>query len=357
MEDLTKQTETPVIEEAPKQTAKQRVLEAQGKEVPLDLFLFSCLEHERILKVKAGSGAPIIRWPVLGSESSNAPTEDLSAASLDSLVTRLFAWYQEEIPALSDRHILDHERLMEVIPGVVALNQDLDKIYRGNTNTSAPGFDGPTGNHKFWDDVVAAVKKNFSTYENYIVRYIAWSHGVEKVETFAPGSRPPVGRYAPPPLRLGGDRDRGRGGPRSGGDRGGPRSGGGGGDRPPRPANFGGEGGDRAPREDRPPREDRGPRPDRAPREDRGPRPDRGPRRGNGGNDDQTAKLTDAAMAEVDQALASLRDNPSMGEVVLKPTNSFYRRIQHQKIVDAGFNSASVGEGPDRAVKVARKDD
>ncbi len=66
--------------------------------------------------------------------------------------------------------------------------------------------------------------------------------------------------------------------------------------------------------------------------------------------------MTEAALAEVDQAIAQLRSDTSVEEVMLKPTNSFYRRIQHQKIVDAGFHSFSVGEGPSRAVKVARKD-
>lgn len=61
-------------------------------------------------------------------------------------------------------------------------------------------------------------------------------------------------------------------------------------------------------------------------------------------------------MAEVNQAIEQLRSNADVGEVTLKPNNSFYRRIQHQAIVDAGFHSQSVGEGPDRAVKIARKD-
>lgn len=65
--------------------------------------------------------------------------------------------------------------------------------------------------------------------------------------------------------------------------------------------------------------------------------------------------MTEAALAEVNQAIDSLKSNSSIDEVTLKPANSFYRRIQHQQIVDAGFHSFSVGEGPDRAVKVARK--
>jgi len=60
-------------------------------------------------------------------------------------------------------------------------------------------------------------------------------------------------------------------------------------------------------------------------------------------------------LIEVEEALAKLRDDSGVQAVKLKPTNSFYRRIQHQKIVDAGFESSSVGEGADRAVQVTRK--
>jgi predicted RNA-binding protein Jag len=60
-------------------------------------------------------------------------------------------------------------------------------------------------------------------------------------------------------------------------------------------------------------------------------------------------------LREVDDALGKLREDSSLQSVKLKPTNSFYRRVQHQKIVDSGFESSSVGEGADRAVKVTRK--
>ena len=66
--------------------------------------------------------------------------------------------------------------------------------------------------------------------------------------------------------------------------------------------------------------------------------------------------MTDVALAEVDRAIETLRADTSLDEVTLKPQNSFYRRVQHQKIVDAGFFSNSVGEGPERAVKVGRKE-
>jgi hypothetical protein len=43
-------------EESPKQTTKARLLEAQGKDVPLDLFLFSCFEYEQLLKATGRLG-------------------------------------------------------------------------------------------------------------------------------------------------------------------------------------------------------------------------------------------------------------------------------------------------------------
>ena len=66
--------------------------------------------------------------------------------------------------------------------------------------------------------------------------------------------------------------------------------------------------------------------------------------------------MTVIALAEVDHAITTLLGGPEQRSVTLKPTNSFYRRLQHQKIVDAGYESNSVGEGPDRAVQISRKD-
>lgn len=360
----------------PKVTAKQRVLEAQGKEVPVDLFLYSCLERERLIRATKGTGATIIEWAALAESA-----DDVKSSPFPTALARMIGWYQEHFPPMKDRRPLDHEMLSEVIPGIVGLNTDLDRLYRLCTNGPIPDYDATSGGNEVWATITKGIQDNFPGYARFFLQYVQWSHGVEKVEHFEPGSRPPVGKYAPPPLRKDGDRggrfgDRGgRGGdrdrgPRSGGDRGGRSggSGGGGGDRPPRPEFSGGDrpprpefGGNDGPRPDRGPRPERGPRPDRddRPRGDRPPRGDfggdRGPRRGP--NDENTAKLTDLAMAEVDQAIDRLRQDTSVDEVTLKPTNSFYRRIQHQKIVDSGYHSVSVGEGPDRAVKVARKGD
>ena len=60
---------------------------------------------------------------------------------------------------------------------------------------------------------------------------------------------------------------------------------------------------------------------------------------------------------DVYKAVRNLQKDSELEEVVLKPANSFYRRMQHEKAMEAGFKSFSVGEGQDRAVRLARNED
>jgi hypothetical protein len=363
--------------EAPRVNRKQRILESRGQTVPIDLFLYSCLEQERLLRAKGEENLYVIRWPLLGSGAEPQPSPELEGMQLQGLMTRLIVWYRDTYPALTVTGAIDHELLHEVVEPLVSMNLDLARLYRLKTSEELPAFDKSVGNNRFWDDLESDVRTHFPQHGAMFLRYIHWSHAAEPVQDFEIGDVPPVGRNAPRLPRRDRDDRGGRGGPRGGGDRGGrggdrggprgggmrdrgPRSGGGDRDRGPR----GGGSGDR----DRGPRgensfaggdRDRGPRGgggdrDRGPRggggdRDRGPR---GPRRDGGEAD---PKLEAAALADVQDAIKRLASEPGLDEVTLKPANSFYRRIQHQNIVDAGYSSFSVGEGSERAVKVSRK--
>lgn len=338
-------SETPI-------TRKQRVLEARGQAVPLDLFLYSCLEYERLLNHNPEHQSHTIQWP---------RPSDFAQMPLTGLLAQLSAWYRDHHPAMAGRKPLDHEQLNDVVVPTVAFTRDVAALYRDRVGEDLPEYDKSVGNNKFWDDLIDAIQQAFPAYAIPITRFVQWAHAVEPVEDFEPGSRPPVGRYAPRMPRRDDsrpNRDGGGRGPRSGdrgprgGDRG-PRSG----DRGPRGgaqgAPRGGHGGGDQQSRDRSERS-----PHRGPRFDRGEHPQRGgdrrPRRSR--DDEANPKLEAAALAEVEQAIAQLKADANLDEVTLKPANSFYRRIQHQKIVDLGFHSFSVGEGPDRAVKVARKE-
>lgn len=338
------------LDEAPKQTAKERLLEAKDKDIPLDLFLFSCFEQEQLLKATATSDSSGTRWPVLAHDETTENASYLNETSFEAVVQRMVGWYREHFPAMASRAPLNHEALPTVVPSMVALDKDLEKLHQSKLQSSLPLFLSPsTPPSAEWSVILSAVTAAFPNYSKFFVPYLQWSHGAEVVEEFVPGSRPPIGRYAPPPLRRDGPGGRrGSGGPSDRPGSKGPRSGRDGrsarpDQRPPMPkkgrdGQKSSDGRSRSPRrdhEDRPARRDR-----QAP-----PRP----------SESETQRLTEVALREVDEALGKLREDSSLQFVKLKPTNSFYRRVQHQKIVDSGFESSSVGEGADRAVQVTRK--
>jgi predicted RNA-binding protein Jag len=57
---------------------------------------------------------------------------------------------------------------------------------------------------------------------------------------------------------------------------------------------------------------------------------------------------------ETRKAIARLKEDSGLQEVLLKPQNSFIRREQHVVISDAGFGTESRGEGKERAVCIIR---
>jgi hypothetical protein len=355
---------------------KQRVMDNQGKQVPVDLFLYSCLEFERTSKSMEATGTERIEWSAIANQSDKLP-EEMENLPLAHIVKKLVTWYRQEFSELSSPRPIDHERLMDIVEPLVSLNRDLGKVYRLKTGEDLPEYESSVGNNRAWDDIYTEIRDQFPTYQNLFNRYIQWSHATEPVETFEPGSRPPVGRYAPRPIRTGngprgrdgggrggfgssgrGGRDDNRGkrgpGPRgdSGHDRPPSREPNGNsrfGNRPSRGEGGGGQGQGREPRrgfDDRPPRgSNRG--------GDRGPRNER-PRGPVVRDEAESAKLEAAAIQDVNEAIKIMRTDSNQAEVILRPTNSFYRRLQHQCVVEAGFNSSSVGEGPDRAVRVSR---
>lgn len=349
-------------------TKKQRVLDARGHEVTVDYFLYSCLEQERLERAKKDSKEHAIKWPVLGApgteEGTVAPAA-VSAAELGDLLCQLFAWYRDNFAALTSKRALDHEQLIEVVPPFVALCRDLADLHKQKTGADLPPFPAAEGEPAtVWTEINASLASCFPTHQHLFKRYLQWTYATEKTEEFIPGSRPPIGRFAPPPLpRTGPGRDSGRSGPgRDSGGRGG---------RPER-GPVRGRGPDNGLRQDRDGQGDKEDRP-RAPRPQASPssaegsdrRPQQGQRKPQGDqarrrrgpeNEEQTARLKEKALAEVAQAISTMKTDSGVSEVALNPTNSFYRRIQHQEIVDAGFVSNSVGEGSERAVKISRKD-
>ena len=309
---------------------KQRFIEMTGKEVPLDYFLYTCFESEKML---AGTEKRLGGPDKVESRNIDPSLMDgLSAtndAAWERAVATLYDWHCAREQALLERAPVDIERLCAVADEFVAFHADLRHLFHAVTGDGLPVFDEEVGLAPIWIAVSNVLDEKSSSASGLFKKFFAWTYNTWEPPTFEVGSRPPVGRYSPPPrLRTGGPGGRPERNDRN--------------DRPERP--------DRNDRNDRPQHDDRPRRADRPRRDDR-PHRDERPRHH---DDERSIQQEKEALAEVEKALAVFESDPSTEFVDLPPTNSYQRRKQHHEINERGFKTQSVGEGHDRAVRVTR---
>ncbi|MCX6126117.1 MAG: hypothetical protein NTV34_15395 [Proteobacteria bacterium] len=354
-------------DQAPNQpSAKERIELARGKNIPIDHFLYACLEHERTQRAQFGDDLPSGgRWPLMVGATSENPPGDFGTQTIKVLMNRICGWYAAQYPDIVEEIPLDHDVLNHVVAPFMNFTLDLVDLVLLKTSTSLPSHNADTEESKaLWAEITLVLKESFPGYHGYFIRFLKWAFADIEPEEFEPGSRPPVGKNMPNFRAManaqnhsaqqsqqdrsqrpqGGRPQSGRqhGGGQGGRPQGGGQGGGyrdnnrGGGGQGGRDQNRGGQQGDRG----------NGPN-----RQFQKPRHG-GPQGGGQGQqaDAETEKL---ALAAVDDAMNKIQTGGT-DEVFLKPMNSFYRRIQHQYAVDKGFQSCSVGDGNERGVKVSK---
>lgn len=335
------------IEEVPKFATIARFRANSENKVSDDYFLYSCFEFE---KTYAGNE----HFP----RYTGRPSAGGNFIEFIKQMLQFYGGTYEAIPK-SDL-VMNHQTLEDLLPAVTLMLRDFDEIYQAAHGKPVPKYDAKNAEAMaFWQEVRNTLESIYPHFGAYVFLYFRWSYGQFEEEVFEIGSRPPVGKYAPsyrmrnggaaPPPR-GGDRDRGGGrGPRRDGP-------------PPRGNDRGGRGGNDRGRSGGGEHRSSGSRPEGRPERSRheGPR-DRGPRdnyEGRGNASDQaerTQKMEAEALKEVAAAIRALKESPEMAEFPLRAANSFYRRIQHQTVVQNGYHSYSAGEGNDRKVVVTRE--
>lgn len=291
-----------------------RFRSAQGKDVPIDYFLYACFETEQTMEAVNRT----IQWPHLQDLNPEEFLTETEDHELLDVWEDLMSWYAANYPEFS-ANAWDFETLAEVVPALVAMAKDLAQVHKLKLNEDIPEFDPECDiQPKAWQLLERLVNQFFSKKAQLILRYLEWNFAKERKELVEPGSRPPVGRFAPNRNfnRPSNDRKNDRRGSRDKNFKNRKRGG------PPRKDRGGRNGGKRHPNHRRPPKKD--------------------------------ADLEKRALADADQAIDYLRSHPDEERVILKPQNSFYRRLQHQTVVDEGFHSESIGEGSERAVVVYR---
>lgn len=349
-----------VIEIPPpeKKSILEKFKRNQHAEIPNDYFLYSCLEHIRTETTKGRlpieHGSPVLA--AVRSENSEADPKDFAGLTSDSLT-----WYLANFPELFADGPMYFEHLMEFVDPLTRMVDEYVAIVEFCFGQKPAPLDTEEGK-KHWQPFLRMFASKVTQRMGYVESYLDWFFGESKPEEIDLKSMPPVGRFAPPPgtkflpdgkvkmpprvsnydrsqALLGNPRrpppfgrtqNRGRpGGDRPGG--GGDRPRGGGGDRP-------------FPRNDKDRSEGRGPR-----------RPmDQAPRGGSKERGHNPAEEA-AAMDNVREAVSRMQANPELEFVLLNPTNSFFRRMQHKEVGDAGLYSKSVGEGKERALKLIRQ--
>ncbi len=325
---------------------KDRFKAAESSDVPLDYFLFSC--HEAELTHRSVKKDNPVTWPSIDDIEPDMSDD----GQLRDAIQDLLSWYAAQFPQLKSPEYINFGRLAEIADPIARLSIDVRTMVSKLTGTdfhigeSGENESNPRHN-QIWDILQEFVSQIFRQHSGLYLKYMQWCYEAPKNEIIEPGSRPPVGRFAPPMRSRGGDR-----GPRPGG-----------GDRPPRGDHQ--RGGDRGGGRHQGRRDgQQGGGGNNHHRNDRGPRHRGGGRDRDRGGDrphdharaQASAAGTEAAIAEVMEAVQRLREDANINEIPLRPANSFNRRLQHEQIKGSGFFSSSAGEGPSRAVVISRTD-
>ncbi|MEI8024737.1 MAG: R3H domain-containing nucleic acid-binding protein [Pseudomonadota bacterium] len=309
------------------ETIKQGYLASSQTELSTERFIFACYESVKIHEKIEGLFKKDFEWPCVAKKES----------SFASTLTQMLEWHFSNHLADLANKVLSISNLTYVSIHMAHLEKDFRRLCleSGMIDTR----DGRPLQVAL-NDLLMAIDKVFSKYIKDLSKsFFTWLYSKPKLSVVDFNQVPPVGRYARMVINarnrspsshpetqeksseievaVPSDAVEGR--------------------RPSREA---------SPRKEAVGTPDRNARPKQA-RVDRGPR-ERKP------DQEKDMEQEAATLALVDVAIQSLSSNLDLKEVVLAPQNSYYRRLQHQKAVDAGFISDSVGEGKERAVKISR---
>ncbi|MFK7825491.1 MAG: R3H domain-containing nucleic acid-binding protein [Oligoflexales bacterium] len=303
-----------------------------GQEISLDYFLFTCLEEDRTLKSLPAQFQEQInekRWPLVRpyfeslaflEEGAEKPSsQEVVDGDLVNLIRRLCVWYQEKYPLLSSKQPLDYEVHGNTMNQFVLLTQDFEALVNAKTGKKPHDrqkADQSEEEKAVWQSIDDALKQSFEQYGHFVLSYLEWIYKRAKGVEYDLASLPPVGRFTimlQKAARMKGQKSEAAN--RSNEGR-----------RDSKSFNGSEKSGSKPGFKDQKP-----------------------------GAKGSSAEKEEEAVAEAKTAIEKFEKDENLGELRLKPRNSYLRRLQHQLIVDAGYESSSVGEGSDRGVQISRK--
>ena len=167
-------------------SVRDRMVKSLGRDIRLDYFLYSVREaiatldsmeklapegHSQVAVAFAGDGDGFI-----------------------AAVRELARWYRQKYETLSFSAALDYELLGDVLDPIAYFVYDL-KVMAKKSGQEIPFIGAePPG---FWRDCFPILKEELGRTGDWLTKYLAWEFRCQEDESVIPGSRPPIGRYAP----------------------------------------------------------------------------------------------------------------------------------------------------------------
>ncbi len=177
--------------------AAERYRTVQGKDVPIDHFLYACFEAEKLHEATEPKLSRSPCWPELKPYLGQTEVpEEFEDQQLNHLIEDLLSWYRANFPELANQQAWDFAVISEISHTLAAMGLDLGEVYRLKTGNPLPRFDEPEARN-VWGKIENFVQSLFGSRASHIFRYFEWSYGEEKKPEPELGTRPPVGRFSP----------------------------------------------------------------------------------------------------------------------------------------------------------------
>lgn len=274
--------------------------------INIDYFLYACWEQEKTRKGLEDTDNPYF-------SDFMKQTTSYDDADYEKGIDSIIKSYKSEYPVLSESGQVTISTVIEFIPGFIGILFEVFELGKKKFLAEIPPLRNGESDSKdnFWQPIDKKLAEHFPNHQEIMLKYLSWAYSKAEKEVLDLTSVPPSGEYTRKHLRAK----------------------------------------DKAEYQKR--NKSRDDRKKSSVKRDFDKNKKRGPRKDDKGSDKEREK---EVIQEANDAMKKLKsDNGTDGHIVLKPQNSFLRRIQHKHIGDtAGFKSESVGEGKDRAIKVIR---
>lgn len=263
------------------------------REISRDYFLYNALQYESCLGVENSKKFVVTSsWIQRQNKIADFATD----------LPRMTAWYRQNFPVLKANDPLTFANFYFYLPVIIDYIAEARRLWELTHDKPPPVYDDKDS---FWAGLLTLLQTEIS-YGHLVIPYLHWRYG-EKKAVSIPADQIPPNPFAE--RRSFSDR-------RGSGDR-----------------------------KERRSRKEFSERKGRVNRHDIPAHQDVR----------VTTNLTVEMTNEIQEAVTLMKKNDGHPGVILKPANSYYRRLQHKMVSNMGFTSVSVGTSREnRSVKIVR---